>query len=410
MPLIESNQLSKRFRELASDADRIDIAVAWARPCEAIEALAASRANIRIAVGTSKNFTDPTTLKRLNEIAELRIVSDRSLRIFHPKYYYFQGTNTICWVGSANLTGGGFGGNIELVHEFKIKSDEHRDWFESIWGGLESDPTPAIVAYEKNYSAPQRSPRPSNSIGEPQLPSLADIETWSDFVEGLRTYDEYYRYRDEKWDVLGETHSWLHTIKTGREVIRLRNWTKLTKRECYILRGFKAQNDQEGDWRLLGTLPFGGAPYVFNNNNRPRVDQMRTKIKEQLDKVLRTDLSKNAEDACNAMEAIRNLRHVEDTYHRIGHAAATRWLTLARPDYLVSVNTASAWRLGEASGYPRTSNNLADVYSDFLSWLHGRGWFKELNGHQPENPQEREMWNCRAALVDVFAFDPRRDP
>ena len=217
MPLIESNQLSKRFREPASDADRIDIAVAWARPCEAIEALAASRANIRIAVGISKNFTDPTTLKRLNEIAELRIVSARSLRIFRPKYYYFQGTNTNCWVGSANLTGGGFGRNIEQVHEFKIKSDEHRDWFESIWGGLESDPTPAIVAYANPYSAPQAIRRDRLiASAKRQRRSLADIATWSDFVEGLRTYDEYYRYRDEKCDVLGEPHSWLrHMSRPG---------------------------------------------------------------------------------------------------------------------------------------------------------------------------------------------------
>ena len=256
MPLIGSNQLSKRFRELASEAGRIDIAVAWARPCEAIEALAASYANIRIAVGISKNFTDPTTLRRLNDIAELRIVPDDSSRIFHPKYYLFHGKQSICWVGSANLTGGGFGGNVELVHEFKINSDEHRDWFEPIWDRLEPDPMPAIVEYERNYVAPQRSPRPSHNGGEPELPSLADIGTWNEFVEGLRAYDDYYRYHEYCWDVLGETHSWLHTIRTGREVARLGNWTKLTKRECYILRGFKAQNDQEGDWRLLGTLPF----------------------------------------------------------------------------------------------------------------------------------------------------------
>ena len=402
MPLIESNQLSKRFRELASDADRIDIAVAWARPCEAIEALAASRANIRIAVGISKNFTDPTTLKRLNEIAELRIVSDRSLRIFHPKYYYFQGTNTICWVGSANLTGGGFGGNIELVHEFKIKSDEHRDWFESIWGGLESDPTPAIVAYEKNYSAPQRSPRPSNSIGEPQLPSLADIETWSDFVEGLRTYDEYYRYRDEKWDVLGETHSWLHTIKTGREVIRLRDWLQLTRRECHILRGFKPKLDQEGDWRLLGKLR-GGATYIFNPQRIEEVHSFREQIRQEIQLTL--DSADNIVNiAHEAVRVIRKIRHIQGKHSGIGHAAATRWLALARPDLLVSVNNHSAAGLGEASDKPKNSDRLADVYADLLTWLHDKRWFNEFNGRQPDDDLERDIWNCRAALVDVFVY------
>ena len=42
MPLIHGNRLLERFVELASEAKRVDIAVAWASSCDAIDALEAS--------------------------------------------------------------------------------------------------------------------------------------------------------------------------------------------------------------------------------------------------------------------------------------------------------------------------------------------------------------------------------
>ena len=52
-------------------------------------------------------------------------------------------------------------------------------------------------------------------------------------------------------------------------------------------------------------------------------------IREQVDRVLNAGPGEIAEVAHDAMEEIRNLRHVENARHRIGHAAATHWLTLA---------------------------------------------------------------------------------
>ena len=142
MPLIDGHLLLQRFTELAKQAKQIDIAVAWARSCDAVEALATSDTDIRIVVGISGNVTHPSTLRRLAEFSELRIAPDEPPRIFHPKYYCFYGEKTICWVGSANLTNGGFGGNAELVHEFDVNSDEYRNWFEYLWETLEPDPMP----------------------------------------------------------------------------------------------------------------------------------------------------------------------------------------------------------------------------------------------------------------------------
>lgn len=402
MPL-RAGDLLPRFAQLVNRAERIDIAVAWVTPCEAVKALARSNAKIRIVVGISKHFTDPSTLKRLVGFknVELRIVPDEAMRLFHPKYYCFHGKRTICWVGSANLTGGGFGGNAELVHEFELRRGEDRTWFECLWESLEKDPWPAIREYEERYTPPKRTPRAAATQRAGDLPSLAKIETWDQFVEGLKAYDAHYRQNEYSFDVLGKTHSWLHTIRTGHDIVSLNDWANLTSRECRILRGSTTQDDDEGIWELLGWVRGGGA-YVFNPAYMPAVKPIRIEIQEQIDGVSQTDLNKIAAVATEAMNTIKQLRHVGNADRGIGHAAATRWLALARPDCLVPINGASARRLGAASNLPQQSARLANLYGDLIAWVHGRPWFNEFNGQQPVDPLERDIWNCRAALVDVF--------
>lgn len=411
MPLRTGDRLPRRFAKLASRAERIDVAVAWARPCQAVEILVRSGAEIRIAVGISKHFTDPSTLKRLVgfENVELRIVPDEAACIFHPKYYCFHGDRTICWVGSANLTGGGFGGNVELVHEFELKKGGDRTWFECLWESLEHDPWPTILEYEERYTPPKRSPQPAAPQTVVDLPSLGDIETWDQFVGGLKAYDVYYRRSKYSFDVLEETHSWLHTIRAGHDRILLNDWSSLTLRECRILRGYTAKNDEEGAWELLGGVRGGGA-YVFNPVNMPNIEPIRMEIQRQIARVLQACPKEIVAVATEAMETIKQLRHVESADRCIGHAAATRWLALARPDCLVSVNGASARGLGKASGLPRESAPLADVYGDLVAWIHHRPWFNECNGQQLNDPLERDIWNCRAALVDVFVYAASREP
>ena len=234
------------------------------------------------------------------------------------------------------------------------------------------------------------------------MPKLADIETWDEFVEGLRIYDRYYRYHGEYgFDVLGETHSWLHTIRIGSEVSQLSDWTRLAQRECNILRGKK--HEDEGCWGLLGSLR-AGAPYVFNNANMREVGPIRTQIREQIKRVLNAGSNDISVVAHDAMKTIAGMRHKENARNSIGPAAATRWLTLARPEFLVSVNNESVPGLRQALGFRQNSQALWKDYSTLLAKLHEKPWFNEFNGRQPDDPLERDIWNCRAALVDVFVY------
>ena len=404
MPLINGNQLLCRFRDLVVDAERVDIAVAWAKQCDALDALAEAAetgTRIRVALGLSMNGTDPTALEKLNEFAKLRIASPRS-GIFHPKFYSFRGNGrTICWVGSANLTAGGFGGNIELVHEFEDNAREGRDWFRPLWKALNSDPKPAIAAYIEAYTPPVPSPRPRFQDQEPEVEPevvlLPDQATWEQFVEGLRTLDDFCHFHEYYWDVLSKTYSYLHTTSRGGEVAQFEDWVDLGSEECDILAGY----GDSGAWGLLGRFS-----RFTRRDFRAEAADVREQIRQLLGPLLNIpdDEIVPVNIAHTAVQEIRNIDN-------FGHAAATRLVTLVRPDCLVSVNRESANGLASLSEVadPLAHNpvavaeHLANNYAELLNWVYQQNWF---NAPEPDDALERKIWGSRAALLDAFVYIP----
>ena len=405
MSLIEGDQLLQRFSDRLVEATQVDIAVAWATSCGALEALhkrVSEGTAMRIAVGVSGNVTVPTTLRRLqkSQSADLRIAPSPQYGIFHPKYFCFHGPDrTICWVGSANLTRRGFGGNNELVHEFDDSAGEGRHWFESLWNTLDTEPGPAIDDYEKRWKPRKCDPRPPPSGGTPELVPLSNQSTWDEFVGGLQTRDNYCRSQRQgnRWDIFGLDHSYIHTISNGQEAARLPDWGNLAKRECNILLG---RDDHEGTWGLLGSLIGAGqVAHVFKPESTPGVGPVRAQIRHHVRQVVNATDNEIAHVAHRAVKAIVD---DNDKLRGFGPASSTRLLTLARPDYLVSVNKKSAARLGKLSRQPQTSESLAKNYDKLLNWVHAQPWF---NARQPDDPSEREIWNCRAALLDAFVYE-----
>ena len=409
MPTLDQKNLHKRFTKLVKKSKRIDVAVAWIRTCRELDALIECGVPVRIVAGVSKNWTDPSVLKRLAEAdsISLRIVPNKAIGVFHPKYYCFHTEPTIHWIGSANLTRGGFGSNDELIHEFNDDLGETSKWFKRLWSKLESDPWPAIKEYEDNYEPPLKSGHRSKVaiVRKKDLLTLntKDIQTWKDFVKGLHEYDKYYRQNEPLVDVLGETHSWLHTIRSGHEIVQRSAWTTLSELEYDILAPSFTKEHTGGVWGALGSVRGGGA-YVLNPANMPKVKTIRNRVRQYLGEVLDAPKEEIIDVAFDVMQKIWHTRFKKDQNLGIGPAAATRWLALARPDYLVSVNSKSAPALGAASGLPTNPAGLAKNYDALLKWLHDLPWFIEVEASDIDDPLELDIWHHRAALLDVFVY------
>ncbi|MXX94960.1 MAG: hypothetical protein F4039_02265 [Gammaproteobacteria bacterium] len=400
----DSRQQEERFKELAYQATKIDIAVAWVGPCDAVEVLKNCNAKIRMAVGISGNNTYPDTLEELAalETVELRIYPDEPREIFHPKYYCFYGPKNVCWVGSPNLTLGGFRRNVELVSESVIDSEKDtKYWFESIWNKLDTNPSHHIKKYRESWEKPKFPPSPRRIPQHEELPALTEIHTWDNFVDALRTYDEHCR-SEQYFSVLGDTHSWLHTALVGNKVVRIEDWTTLTERQCYVLRGLTTKNETEGVWGLFGRLKQARqASYILNNERKPSVNVCRRIIRQELEPIFGcpfVDLPNVAQRAVYGISRV----HRRGVSYTVGAAAASRWLTLARPDGLVSVNSRSKTMFSTATQLPQHS--LHAKYDRLIRWIHEQAWFNEYNKKEPKTRLEKDIWDCRAALVDVFSY------
>ena len=147
MPMVDN--LSERFRENVERSTHVDVAVAWATKTSALNQLKHAVEEydvaLRIIVGTYGNATDPDALDSLNDIGELRLAPDGPL--FHPKVYIFRGKeDSIAWIGSANFTQGGFGGNVEAVFETK-RWESVSEWFENQWNECGELPANAIAKH-----------------------------------------------------------------------------------------------------------------------------------------------------------------------------------------------------------------------------------------------------------------------
>ena len=229
---------------------------------------------------------------------------------------------------------------------------------------------------------------------------MSDQSTWDDFIGGLLEIEKRCRSQkliDEqgnRWGVFGAKHSYLHTIPTGREVARLPDWENLKRCEYHILCGF---DREEGTWGLLGSLRGAGQVLeVFKPENMPGVGPDRVKIHHQVRQVVNATDNEIADVAHRAVKEIMEI-------NGFGPAAATRLLTLACPDRLVSVNMESVAGLRALSGLRwKTPDSLVNHYVELLKWVYKQPWFK---ARQPDDCWERKIWNCRAALLDAFVYE-----
>ncbi|MGB9369084.1 MAG: phospholipase D family protein [Xanthobacteraceae bacterium] len=407
--LLTHDNLLDRFRTQLAKSSRIDVAVAWACSCDALNDLCEFSArhgrSVRVIAGIWGNISDPPALRLIQSEADLRIVP-RSERRFHPKLYLFH-KNRRCtaWVGSANLTSGGFGQNEELVFEFSDDGSLCK-WFNRRWNelGTADDCARTLDDYERDWKPPVTFGAFKSANRDEDAPARADIDKltktlsdWSSFVAAISKANSYWskRLRIEA-PVTNENDSWLSTILLGRTVARKPDWSTLSTEERHILLGRRP-------YGLLGSMGGAGrANAVFKRNDRHSRD-VRRRIRRSLQPVI---------DARGGEfpEAARRFLTEVERIDGFGGAIATRLLALARPDRAISVNAGSRERLAALSGLPasaisRSPRTRGHSYVDLLRWLERQPWHVEAVSRTTSDPQLAET--C-AALLDALVYVEKR--
>ena len=134
---------------------------------------------------------------------------------------------------------------------------------------------------------------------------------------------------------------------------------------------------------------------------RQNLGGVRQAFQNTLQSLLNITEAQFLQQARNAIRTLTGFLH-------FGTTIATRLVALARPDCAVSVTALCAPRLGMLSGLSRTSTTLGNAanYPRLLNWLYTQPLPNWYRSPPPTNATEREVWSMRAALLDVFVYDP----
>ena len=400
--LITQVEMLERLRKHVAKSEAIDIATAWASPGEAVDIILGSSAKIRAIIGTTGSSTHPTILQCFNKAGQLRIPAESPL--FHAKMILFHSRKTTtAWVGSANLTNGGYAANLEIMFEHEDDGASLK-WFNSVWGDLILDPTDQINIYEKYWTQYKRTNHLSTvqsdiRKNDNNYSSLLDsIDSWESFVDAIKTADNYWRSEDANFSVFGDTVSWLETALLGNAIIKFADFGTIGKHEFHVLMGIQTEGTGYG---LLGSM--GGAGYakqIFNTKT-PETLSARRDIQRYLKPVLESSFDDFPEVTSEFIESVSSIRGISGS-------VATRLITLARPDLGVSVNKGSKNKLSRYAVLPKGTLSKPEKigrtgsYADLIRFLQTQPWYY---APRPKNQFEKSLADNRAALLDSLAYE-----
>ena len=397
--LITHENILLRFTENLVWATGIDLATAWATSNGGLRALQDRNVSfeVRSVVGLWGTTTTPGALGTLAGMGELR-VADESRR-FHPKVYVFRGEGrSVAWIGSANFTSRGFGGNEEALFE-TADTEAVESWFDRLWEQCGPLDECTINNYaekwaesrKENHSrCPSRSPV---TVDSTPMQLLEKVDDWRSYVKAIEQCDQWWSERPpssslyRRLSVLGERDSWSETIQELHNVVKREEWIELSDCERAMLLGL---TEKTGAWALLGGMRPPAWKTVFGGD--------RENIQET---VLRVVHANDSEFPSVAIKAYKELTSLEG----VGPGIATRLLVLARPGRFVSLNKASA--VGLAQHFGLKSANLQTLekpenYERLLEAIYDQTWFREP---APEGASEQTICWMRAALLDCFVYD-----
>ena len=398
MRALTDGQATRTVVRLVRECIRFDVAVAWAGPNTAVDAMLDAHPKLRrVVIGTHMYQTDPGVLRRFMPHKGARCLPPDG-RLFHPKVYLFEmseGFATI--VGSHNLTGGAFGGkNVEVSVLLEGATEEAVfldlvSFVESSWGLAEAiDDDAFLFAYEAQYRINKAKRSALNRFHRLKKPragaktSPMDI-SWATFISGVKN-DGHHSLQGrlailERASALFKKHGSFEAM------------SQYERKAIAGTYGTKEPQLDDLNWLWFGTMSGQGD---FKNlvNESPRL----------LSKALQNipvdgDVSEPQFDAF-----VRDFELAfEGKAHKGGIATASRLLAMKRPDVFVGLNSANRVGISEAFGTAPTTLNLSNYWERVVVPMQNSPWWLHP---RPRQPLAGRIWDNRAALMDSIYYDP----
>jgi HKD family nuclease len=386
----------KKLVGLVRGCDSMSFAVAWATPGPVVdEVLTHPRKVARLVIGTHRCVTDPTVLTACSTISSFRAMLPEG-PLFHPKVYLFRtGDVTHAFVGSNNLTGNGFGKNIEAGVLLSGASSLHQftsleTYIQDQWRRAHTIDETWITAYAANRRRtlaaakemerwiPVKPPRKKGRVKGPQALD------WATFVEEIQKQD---------------THDFGHRLKvlsSARSLFGRHNSLadmSLPDRKRIAGTTTVKELEEDGfDWQYFGGMGSnGGFSSAVIKNPAP--------MSKALDAIpVMGDVTKAHYG--EFVERFIRAFGGEPSYNKLG--TGTRLLAMKRPDWFVGINGPNEADICDQFGVPASTTNLANYWERIIEPMQLTPWWRSS---RPAKAFEREIWDGRAAMLDSLYYN-----
>ncbi|MBP1202922.1 HKD family nuclease [Duganella sp. 1411] len=396
--MLTDTEATRAVVRLVRECLRFDVAVAWAGPNPAVEAMLEAHPKLgRVVIGTHMYQTDPKVLRRFIPHVGARCLPPDG-RLFHPKVYLFKmAKGFAAVVGSHNLTGGAFGGrNIEVSVLLEGSADDEvfvdlTSFVKSSWAVAETiDEDDFLFPYETQYRINKAKRSALDKFHRLKKPrkgaktSPMDV-SWASFTAAVK--------KDGHHDFVGR----LEILERASVLFKEhRSFSAMSQYERKAIAGTYGTKESQLDglnWAWFGTM-FGQGDFKNLVNESPEL------LSSALQNIpLEGDVSEAQFDAFVHDFDLA----FQGKAHKGGVATASRLLAMKRPDFFVGLNNANRVGISEAFGTAPTTLNLGNYWERVVIPVQNSPWWLHS---RPRDVLGGRIWDNRAALMDSIYYDP----
>lgn len=391
-----SDSLIAEFFRCCQEYKNLSIAVAWCgTPDKTLpyKYLESFKGTIKAIVGIAFHHTHPDAIEWFIGIgADIRVFKDNA-NIFHPKVYLFTDQKRFAlFIGSSNLTYGGFYTNCETncLIEGKVldgKDDDIKSLEQTIkkWRTpeLSFKPSPNwLSSYRKQYkqiAAKQKKQRihtPPKAEDEIPISSWLQNADWDIYyrkvIEGLRQHED-------------DGRGYHHVLDTAANEIPI-PWEKsyfkdISKRR--IIGGFPREQ--------FGWLGHVGSSGYFRGLLKNGPPDHWAVIVKAINEIAGFTKPIPWSQMKSCLDSLISLGPSMKVWGRV--------ICIIRPELYCTVSSNSVRRqLSKLIGVPQNRFYDADGYIQLIKLIHSSPWH---NADEPENSAQAAIWRRRAAFIDV---------
>lgn len=394
---LERAGIVSTLKRLMKDFDEYYWAVAWGTNNQFSSGLVLNSNKIkRLVFGTHFYGTDPLLLKRFLNVASVRIMPNDCAGTFHPKVYLFiKGVKAAAIVGSANFTNGAMTMNNEAAILIEGASTDEsiksiKTMIEDSWNSgclLDKD---FLDDYQLSYITKKKHlealeskrsfKKPKEDAANKELRSW----DWDKFADMARK-DPYHSFEQR-----------LKLLQVARTMFsRVNAFSDLECNERQAIAGFlskkvKLPSDCDIDWGWFCSMKAAGDyKNIVNNNNKY--------LSEALDYIpLSGEIRK---EQFNRYKALFNKAFKGKT-RKGGVTAASRLLTIKRPDTFICVSSRNKRGLGKDLGFAPTTLTFDKYWDEVIIPITESIWW------QTDRPKGQDglLWDMRSAMLDSIYY------